>query len=246
MFSKYIINSDTNLFNELSTSIDFEDIAIGRKGAILIDNNNDLIPIVRTTTNYNKPAQKFKDIHYKLIDMIRKVSKNDNLKFNNAMIELYDSRYKKMRYHTDQSLDLEDNSYICIFSCYDDNSTTDIRKLKVKNKLSNDEFEFSLEHNSLIMFSIDANKKHQHKIILDKSTTNKKWLGITFRLSKTYIKFYGNVPYFYQDNIILNMATHEERKQFMKLKGLENSHVEYTYPKITYTISSNDLMQIKE
>lgn len=246
MFSKYIINSDTNLFNDLSTSVDFEDITIGRKGAILIDNNNNLIPIVRTTTNYNKPAQKFKDIHHKLIDMIRKVSNNDNLKFNNAMIELYDSRYKKMGYHTDQSLDLEDNSYICIFSCYDDIPATEIRKLKVKNKLSNNEFEFSLEHNSLIIFSTETNKKHQHKIILDKSTVNKKWLGITFRLSKTYIKFDNNIPYFYPDNIILKMATDEERKQFMKLKGLENSNVEYTYPKIAYTISSNDLMQIKE
>lgn len=246
MFSKYIINSDTNLFDDLLTSVDFEDITIGRKGAILIDNNNDLIPIVRTTTNYNNPAQKFKDIHHKLIDMIRKVSNNDNLKFNNATIELYDSRYKKMGYHTDQSLDLEDNSYICIFSCYDDISTTDIRKLKVRNKISNDEFEFSLEHNSLIIFSTDTNKKHQHKIMLDKSTLNKKWLGITFRLSKTYIKFDNNIPYFYPDNIILKMATQEERKQFMKLKGLENSTVEYVYPKITYTISSNDLMQIKE
>ena len=50
------------------------------------------------------------------------------------MIEIYDSKYCKMGFHTDQSLDLQENSYIGIFSCYNDPTTKDLRKLKVKNK----------------------------------------------------------------------------------------------------------------
>ena len=38
MFEKYIIDQN-NIFEELSRSIDFEDITKGRKGAVLVDND---------------------------------------------------------------------------------------------------------------------------------------------------------------------------------------------------------------
>ena len=39
-----------------------------------------------------------------------------------------------MKYHSDQALDLADNSYICIFSCYD--NPINLRTLRIKNKLT--------------------------------------------------------------------------------------------------------------
>lgn len=250
MFSKYIINFE-NLFDELLKSTEFEDITNGRKGAILVDYKNDLIPIVRTTTNYNKSVQKFLSIHHKIIDNIKEVSNNHKLEFNNAMIEVYDSTYRTMGYHTDQALDLADDSYICIFSCYSDNSTVDIRKLKLKNKITGECSEILLEHNSLVLFPVSTNGKYLHKIVLENMhMKDKKWLGITFRLSKTFINFVNDsseiaVPYFYPSNIVLSLANEKEKQEFMKHKSSENLNIDYIYPDIHYTISLSDMMSIK-
>jgi hypothetical protein len=245
MFRKFIIDIDLNLFDELSNSSNFEDICKGRKGAILVNYKNELVPIVRTTTIYNNPAQKFLQIHYDIMDKIGKRFK-ENIRFNNALIEIYDSSYRKMNFHTDQSLDLEDDSYICLFSCYENqsNNQADIRKLKIMNKVTKESSDILLENNSAVLFSTSTNHKHLHKIILESNTSKNKWLGITFRLSKTFIKFIDNVPYFNLSNKILSIANINEKKEFMKYKGNENINIEYIYPEILYTISKSDLMPI--
>lgn len=245
LHEKFILDID-NSFNELTESIIFEDIAKGRKGAILVNNKNNLIPIVRTTTNYNNPVQKFLPIHYKLMDNIRKKFKN-NIIFNNAMFEIYDSQYRTMKFYSDQSLDLEAESYICLFSCYENesNNPNDIRKLQVQNKISKDEFEVTLNHNSIIIFSTKNNLKYLHKIILDsKQVSKNKWLGITFRLSKTFVSFINDTPYINTTNIILTIANNDERKEFYKHKGDENNQIDYRYESINYTISKSDLLPI--
>src|SRR5579863_5668420 len=111
MFEKYFLDYKTNIFDELARSIEYEDITKGRKGAILVDCKNDLIPLVRTTTNYKKPAQRFLRIHYDIIEQIKKVTNNNKLEFNNAMIEIYDSKYCTMGFHSDQATDLAEDSY---------------------------------------------------------------------------------------------------------------------------------------
>ena len=247
MFSKYIIDFE-NSFNQLSESCQFEDITKGRKGAILVDYKNDLIPIVRTTTCYNNPNQKFLPIHYKLIDKIKEVTQDYKLEFNNAMIELYDSTYRTMGFHTDQALDLDTDSYICIFSCYNDSGDSgdlDIRKLKIKNKITDESSEILLEHNSIVLFPVSENSKHVHKIVLENvKSKDKKWLGITFRLSKTFIKFVNNVPHFHPSNIVLRLAN-DNNEEFRKYKSLENANIDYIYPNIDYTISLSDILPIK-
>ena len=111
-----------------------------------------------------------------------------------------------------------------------------------------------MEHNSIILFSTASNHKHLHKIILEHQNKNdnldktrnsdNRWLGITFRLSKIFIKFKNKIPYIQSTNNILRIATDLERKEFYKHKGTENSSNEYKYPEIDYTISKNDLMSI--
>jgi hypothetical protein len=244
MFTKFDIDFKTNIYDELSKSIEFENITNGRTGAVLVDCKNELIPLVRTTTCYNKPAQKFLPIHYDIIENIKKVTNDKNLEFNNALIEVYNSKYCTMGYHTDQSLDLADDSYICLFSCYDNVSPAIKRKLVIKEKANNKCSEIVLEHNSIVLFSVATNRKFLHKIILEKAT-NDHWLGITFRLSKTFIKFIDNIPYFYPSKINLKLATDNEKKVFSKCKGQENSQEDYQYPEINYSISSSDLMIVK-
>lgn len=246
MFNKHIIDTETNFFKEFSESIEFEDITKGRKGAVLVDYKENLMPIVRTTTNYRKPCQKFKLNHYKLMDEIKKIINimNKDIEFNNAMIEIYEPNYRKMGYHTDQSLDLKENSYICLFSCYENNSNNleDLRKLKIKNKITEKYSEILLENNSIVLFSTSTNFEHKHKIVLDSITAKNRWLGITFRTSKTFIKFNGNVPCIYPFNKVLKIANDEEKKDFFKHKKNENINNIYIYPYIDYTISINDTL----
>jgi len=97
MFRRFDIDftgSDTDspdTFDALQTSINFEDIVRGRKGAILVDADKDgpsslgLIPLVRSTTPYSMPAQRFRQTHYDLMDRIIQRSKLD-MQYNNAMI----------------------------------------------------------------------------------------------------------------------------------------------------------------
>lgn len=242
MFEKFVIETNTNLFNELSSATNFEDFANGRKGAVIVDCENELIPIVRTTTIYNNPAQKFLPVHRGIVNSIKKKI-NKNIAFNNALIELYDSNYRTMKFHTDQSLDLNDDSYICLFSCYDyiPNNTTDLRKLQIQNKTTSECSEILLDHNSIILFSVQTNHQYLHKIILESNIENK-WLGITFRLSKTFIKHIDGVPYIYPTDKILRIANADEKKEFYKHKSNENLYNEYIYPEICYTISKSDLL----
>ena len=280
MFEKFIINNtlQANLFDLLSTSTNFEDITNGRKGAVLVnpdtdntdgntyDNENNLIPIVRTTSIYNNPVQQFLPIHYDIIENIKDICKYNNLYFNNALIEIYDSKYCKMKYHSDQALDLDENSYICLFSCYNNIMSKDLRKLKIKRKeLQNEkddmevdrkddrEVDIILDNNSIILFSVKTNREYLHKIILDsnmsKDISNDKWLGITFRLSKTFIHFINEIPFFYSsksnkesNNKILVMADDIQKKEYYKYRNLENINIIYTYPDITYTISISDTL----
>ncbi len=258
MFTKFTLDTNPNIFNELSESIEFENIVNGRKGATLVDYKNDLIPIIRTTTNYykndlipiirtttnyNKPTQKFLQLHYDIIENIKKTSKIEHLELNNALIEIYDNQYRKMGYHSDQALDLADNSYICVFSCYD--NPTDIRKLKIKDKNTQKESEILMEHNSVIIFSTETNKNYMHKIVLDTNKSQNLWLGVTFRLSKTFIQFINDKPYFYNTDRILRICNQDEKNEFRKLKGDENSKTDHKQIDIDYTISIGDILPIK-
>lgn len=257
MFTKFIIETKPNIFEELNKNIEFEDIINGRKGAVIADCKNNLIPIVRTTSTYNKPVQQFLPIHYDIIENIKKISKCNNLELNNALIEIYDSSYSTMKYHSDMSLDLALDSYICIFSYYNnDNNILDIRKLKIKNKITEECSEILLEHNSVVMFNQNTNNKYLHKIVLEQNTIapfsrcDNLWQGITFRLSKTFIKFIDETPYFISPDffqlVALTLANTKEKQEFYRCKGLENLKSDYCYPEINYTISASDMLNITQ
>ena len=256
-FFKINLDLKTNLFNDLLRGTNFESVAKGRLGNHLVNVDDNGIPIVRTTTKYNVPAQNFSGIHHLIVESINDAIRVNNLAgvpeqyFNNALIEVYDSGYYKMNYHSDQSLDLDNDSYIGVFSCYENPdvlSEQHIRKLKIRDKVSDEEFEYSLTHNSVILFSIATNTRFQHKIVLDPAPNSKpsapdnKWLGITFRKSKTYIQFKDNVPHF-SNGKLLALANKEQESAFYKLRGQENRELNFVYPELTYTVNVADMMR---
>jgi hypothetical protein len=169
------------------------------------------------------------------------------LTFNNALIEIYDRNYFKMGYHSDQALDLATNSYIGLVTCYERGEDIGIRTLKIKNKASREEHRIRLKNNTLILFSLDTNKRFAHKIILeekDRPSTgldDNRWLGLTLRLSKTFVRFKDDMPYI-RRNIPLVLAGDEQQHEFFKLKGRENRDLDFKYPEVHYTLNPGDLL----
>lgn len=253
MFLKYDIDFKPT-FQELEASAQMEDIGNinGRRGAILVSCNDHAVPVVpavpvvRTTTSYNNPSQYFSSIHYKLIASIqRNKSVPVPMLFNNAMIEVYDFNYRKMKYHSDQALDLEQDSWICIYSCYNNEKCS--RSLAIKNKSLGECSKIELTHGSIILFSTSTNKDYLHKIILNqkKGQEENKWLGITFRLSKTFIQFKNSLPYFISNDKLMTLANSKEEQEFIKTKSRENhvnSDMSPIWPEINYTFSPGDLL----
>lgn len=252
-FFKFILPFGPDLFTELSGAADFEDVAKGRKGNHLVDMQEGRAPLVRTTTKYNIPANCFSGMHRTIIQSIRNEANGivpSPIDFNNALIEIYDHTYTKMKFHSDQSVDLAGDSFIALFSCYEQSDAlpvSAIRKLKVKSKTSEEEFEFLLENNSVILFSLETNSRFQHKIVLEPvkgakpAEPGNRWLGITFRQSKTYIQFKDGQPCF-SDGTILHLADEEQSKEFYRLRGMENESVDFIYPNISFTLSPADLL----
>ena len=251
-FYKITLPLEQNLFDQLSNSVSFENVAKGRIGNHLVDISKKGVPIVRTTTLYNIPAHNFSEIHHKIIKSLNDTRENKLplLDFNNALIEVYDCNYATMKYHSDQCMDLEKDSFIGLFTCYENpDKLTDknLRKLRLKNKTTAEEFEILLTHNSIVLFSLKTNTEFLHKIILEsvpslkKSESDNKWLGITFRKSKTFVEFKEGLPYF-STGELLELANDDQKAEFFKLRGQENSVTNFIYPKLLYTLSVGDTL----
>lgn len=241
----YTLLPEGNPFEELLASVRFEDVGKGRRGAVLtrIDETGG-IPLVRTTTRYSAPAQRFRSVHERLARQIQQRASH-SVGFNNALIEIYTNAYTTMGSHSDQALDLADESFIAVFSCYEHTEIANPpRKLLVESKeAGGDPLEIPLTQNSVVVFSVATNRRLKHKIVLNTSirTPENRWLGITFRTSKTFVRFRGESAYF-PDDASLTLADDEQRREFYHLRRRENNETDFTYPRITYTISESDLM----
>ncbi|GGU92367.1 hypothetical protein GCM10010182_04520 [Actinomadura cremea] len=240
----YALPTDENLFAELSASARFEDVGKGRRGAVLtkIDETGG-VPIIRTTTRYGSPAQRFRAVHERLARQIQECAAF-SVDFNNALIESYTNAYTTMGGHSDQALDLADGSFIAVFSCYQHPEANPPRKLIFESKgPGGEKFEIPLVHNSVVAFSVDSNRRLRHKIVLDKSVqpTDNQWLGVTFRTSKTFVRFRDGHVYLPQGARLMP-ADDEQRREFYRLRRRENKEAAFTYPLLTYTVSESDLM----
>ena len=224
-----------------------------------------LIPLIRTTTSYEKPVQRFSPLIYDLVCRIRQSTCMPSLRFNNALLEVYDSSYRNMGWHSDQALDLADDSCICLYSCYDTDTLPEKRVLKIKEKPRPAELvsekkeeaksmEFVLDHQSIVMFSTATNRAWLHKITLapplgrsqHPPRAQQQWLGLTLRLSKTFIQFQeAGSPQLYPSKTKLTRATDEELKESRRHKALENASADFSYPpRIAYSTSRSDFIPL--
>jgi hypothetical protein len=242
-FRTYVIPSREELFAELLASARFEDQGKGRRGAVLVASDDVRgVPIVRTTTLYTLPAQPFRPVHAWLARQVRGCA-SLFVGFNNALIETYTNAYATMGAHSDQALDLDDASEIALFSCYERAEGSPARTLLVEAKEPGGPvFAIPLAHCSVVVFSADTNRRFRHRIVLDPAAgAPNQWLGVTFRTSKTFMGFREGQPCL-PDGTRLTLASDEERSEFYRLRRRENQETDFTYPKITYTLSASDLL----
>lgn len=238
------LSTEKNLFAELSASVHWEDVGKGRRGAVLtkVDEAGG-VALVRTTTRYDNPAQRFRAVHERLAQRIQERTAL-SADLNNALIEIYTSACTTMGSHSDQALDLADDSCIAVFSCYRYPDASPPRKLIFASKASGGEkFEIPLTHDSIVVFSVDSNRRFKHKIVLDTPDrqTENQWLGVTFRTSKTFVRFHDGHAYLSQGARLIS-ADDEQRKEFYHLRRRENNETDFTYPPLSYTVSESDLM----
>nr|WP_311132522.1 alpha-ketoglutarate-dependent dioxygenase AlkB [Nonomuraea gerenzanensis] len=240
----YTLPTDRDFFAELCASTRFEDVGKGRSGAVLVRvGETGDVPLVRTTTRYGAPAQRFRAVHERLARQIQECA-GLAAGFNNALIEIYTNAYTTMGSHSDQAVDLADESFIAVFSCYEHPAVNAPRKLVVASKEPGaEEFEIPLTHKSAVVFSVDMNRRHKHKIVLDGrlQSAGNRWLGVTFRTSKTSVRFRDGQA-FLPDGAPLTSADDEQRREFYRLRRRENQETDFTYPMLTYTVSESDLM----
>ncbi|WP_030694443.1 alpha-ketoglutarate-dependent dioxygenase AlkB [Streptomyces globisporus] len=239
-----IVPTEEDLFAELSASARLEDVGKGRRGAVLTKlDEADGVPLVRTTTRYSSPTQRFRAVHERLAQQIQEHA-GLSVGFNNALIEIYTNAYTTMGGHSDQALDLADESFIAVFSCYQHPEAGPPRKLSFESKGPDGEkFDIPLAHNSVVAFSVESNRRLRHKIVWDKpvQAADNQWLGVTFRTSKTFVRFRDGHAHLPQGMRLVS-ADDEQRREFYRLRRRENNETDFVYPLLTYTISESDLM----
>lgn len=241
----YPILAEGNPFAQLLASVRFEDVGEGRQGAVLVEvDEAGSVPIVRTTTRYRTPAQPFQALHARLARRIQEAASLP-IAFNNALVERYTSAYTRMGAHSDQALDLADASFIAVFSCYEHpEGVSPPRRLLVKPKGAvGPPVDIPLAHGCAVVFSVEANRRFEHKIVLSPRARAREnpWLGLTFRTSKTIVRHRDGRAHFH-DGTRLTLADDEQRRELYRLRHRENNEVDFSYPRISYTLSESDLM----
>jgi hypothetical protein len=243
LFRTYDVPTRGDLFADMSASARLEELGKGRRGAVLVvDDGLRGVPIVRTTTAYTLPAQCFRPIHTTLAQQIRACA-SLAIPFNNALLEIYTRAYPTMGAHSDQALDLDDAGVIALFSCYERPEAGPSRRLVVESKEPGEpSFDIPLLHSHVVVFSTDTNRRFRHRIVLDRATADpdNRWLGLTFRTSKTYVDARDGQPRL-ADGTPLTLADEQERHEFLRLRRRENQETDFVYPRITCTLSPSDL-----
>ncbi|GAA3487367.1 hypothetical protein [Streptomyces cremeus] len=243
-FTSWALPGGDDLFAELSASVTWEELGKGRRGAVLtkVDEAGG-VPLVRTTSRYRNPAQRFLPLHARLAQRIQEQAALP-VAFNNALAEHYTDAYRTMGSHSDQALDLADDSFIAVYSCYQYPASGSSRKLVVESKESaGATADLPLTHHGFVLFSVASNRRHRHRIVLDTSAAapENPWLGLTFRTSKTLLRHRDGQAHL-PCGTRLSAADDEQRREFYRLRRRENTETDFDYPTLTCTISESDLV----
>jgi hypothetical protein len=102
-------------------------------------------------------------------------------------------------------------------------------------------FEVPLEHDSVVAFSLDSNRRFTHAITLRAAVPDNEWFGITFRTSKTLLRFVDGHPTL-PSGARLTLASEDQRRELFQMRRRENQETSFEYPPLSYTLSESDLL----
>jgi hypothetical protein len=245
-FRAYQLKNENGIFQKLDSVVAFERNSPGREGCLIsLPSENGKWPVVRSSAKFIHPTQAFPAVYSELASNIHSLLKIENkmdvLRFNNALVEKYDKRYVKMAFHSDCALDLDEKSFICVYSCYENETKEQDRVMKIQNKTTKETYTVQLKHGSIVIFSVSANREYVHTILSSSSSSSplskdeNKWLGVTFRTSKTILK-----------PSQLMLADSKQRSEFYANRRKENETVDFrwAHQNSFVTLSSGDLLPL--
>ena len=93
----------------------------------------------------------------------------------------------------------------------------------------------------MVVFSLETNRRFRHAIRLRPSAPDADWLGLTFRTSKTHLRFLDGRACF-SDGRPLVLADDAQRRTFFALRRRENLESDFGYPSLDFTVSASDLV----
>ena len=145
--------------------------------------------------------------------------------------------------HSEQALDIQAGSFIAVYTCYEhpDLASPPSRMLLVESKKrGGPRFEVPLLHNSAVVFSLDANSKYRHRIVLKTlGLAKNRWLGLTFRTSKTHVRFRDGLAFLAAPQAL---GDDQQLQEFRKLKSRENQEIGFACPHLACTASPSDTL----
>jgi hypothetical protein len=206
---------------------------------------------VRTASHYQQRAREFGSVHKQLATLIEQAVPSLSHS-NNALLEHYSHCYTSMGFHCDQAQDLQSDSYLALYSCYQRPELEPTRRLVIQAKdtpqgIAAQQFELPLHHNSVVLWSMETdNRRFRHKIVPTsvEALASNSWLGVTLRSSRTYVTYRDGRASFEDKCTPLTLfpdAAH--RQDFYRLRSRENREMEeFCYPLSTHTISPSDLV----
>lgn len=223
---------------------ELEPVAPGRWGGVAVrlaaGTGASEVPLVRSTTVYHRPPRLFG----LWLDALLPEEVG-----NNALLEVYDDRYRTMGFHSDQAQDLADGSEISIYSFYRDPARAD-RRLVVQCKATRAVVrDIPLVHGGVVRFTTETNGAFRHRIELAGDGSGNQWLGVTARTAKTFVRFDDadsppRIICVDDDATLLRLATEPEARELYRRRSEENRACgAYPWPAdVDYTISPSDLM----
>ncbi|HVJ18452.1 MAG TPA: hypothetical protein VM686_23695, partial [Polyangiaceae bacterium] len=78
-------------------------------------------------------------------------------------------------------------------------------------------------------------------ITLRTPAPDNEWFGITFRTSKTLLRFEGGQPTL-PSGARLTLASEDQRRELFQMRRRENEETSFVYPSVSYTLSESDLL----
>jgi hypothetical protein len=271
-YFKDFFENKCNHFEEVEQSHTFSDLSESnkggkayRKGVYITKVDSDLnFRLLRCSTNMNSPTENFRSVDLDIVEKLNEKRKEiypNSYELNHVLAQIYynqivnnKERKAKIKEHSDKTKDMPDNAIIafCTFykeKCTDPDKLTTLR-FKLKKPLTGykDCIDIKLEHNSVLMISLETNRLYTHSIVPSKLNCDKlpTRMGYVVRSSNVEAQYINDKVYIKEDSglVELQKITEEDINELRSMYYKENSDTDkVTYPKIYYSMNNGDYMK---